>query len=46
MWACVIWTDECSFSAEGFGKPYVTRVPEEKYLDAWREESASVLKFV
>jgi hypothetical protein len=34
MWACVIWADECSFSAEGFGNPYVTRLPEEKYLDA------------
>jgi hypothetical protein len=34
MWACVIWTDECCFSAEGFGKPFVTRLPEEKYLDA------------
>lgn len=34
MWARVIWTDECAFSAAGFGKTYVTRLPEEKYLDS------------
>ena len=25
QWAQVVWTDECSFSTEGFGKVYVTR---------------------
>lgn len=34
MWARVIWTDEASFSTGGFGQVYVTRRPEEKYLDA------------
>jgi Transposase len=34
QWATVVWTDECSFSTEGFGKVYVTRRPEEKYDDS------------
>ena len=34
LWARVVWTDECSFSTEGFGKVYVTRRPEEKYADS------------
>ena len=34
QWACVVWTDECSLSTEGFGKVYVTRRPEEKYDDS------------
>jgi|SRR5579862_1506024 len=33
-WAQVVWTDECSFSTEGFGKVYVTRQPEEKYNES------------
>lgn len=31
QWARVVWTDECTFSTEGFGRVYVTRRPEEKY---------------
>lgn len=34
QWARVVWTDECSFSTQGFGKVYVTRRPEEKYDDS------------
>ena len=34
MWARVLWTDEASFATGGFGKVYVTRRPEEKYLDS------------
>lgn len=34
QWACVVWTDKCSLSTEGFGKVYVTRRPEEKYNDS------------
>jgi hypothetical protein len=33
MWKRVIWTDECSISTGGFGKVYVTRRAEEKYID-------------
>jgi transposase len=40
QWARVIWTDECSFSTEGFGRVYVTRRPEEKY-----EQACCVPKF-
>jgi hypothetical protein len=39
-WARVVWTDESSFSTEGFGRVYVTRRLEEKY-----EQSCCVLKF-
>jgi DDE superfamily endonuclease len=34
QWARVIWTDECSFSTEGFSRVYVTRRPEEKYHES------------
>jgi len=34
QWARVVWTDECSFSTEGFGRVYVTRRPEEKYHES------------
>jgi hypothetical protein len=33
MWKRVVWTEECSFSTGGFGKVYVTRQIEEKFLD-------------
>jgi hypothetical protein len=31
QWAQVVWTEECTFSTEGFGSVYVTRRPEEKH---------------
>lgn len=31
QWAHVVWTDECTFTTEGFGRVYVTRWPGEKY---------------
>ncbi|PSN59239.1 hypothetical protein BS50DRAFT_260293 [Corynespora cassiicola Philippines] len=40
QWASVIWTDECSFSTESFGRVYVTRRADEKY-----EQSCCVPKF-
>jgi hypothetical protein len=40
QWSRVVWTDECSFSTEGFGRVYVTRRPEEKY-----DQSCCVPKF-
>jgi hypothetical protein len=33
IWKRVVWTDESSFTTGGFGKVYVTRQVEEKYLD-------------
>jgi hypothetical protein len=34
LWAAVVRTDESTFMTGGFGRPYVTRRPEEKYADS------------
>lgn len=34
QWAQVVWTDESIFSTEGFGRIYVTRRPDEKYVQS------------